>query len=217
MVCSLPRSGSSLLCDLLASTELAGAPTEYFDRNQMEAFEREWEVSGLEQYLAALFAKKTSPNGVFGLKAHFHQLRDVLADRDVHVEFPDLQLVYIRRRDHVRQAVSWARAIQTNQWASDHAATTTEPRFDAPAIRKLIEQIGSEEQLWEQHFSQHGKEPLRLDYEELAADPDAAVRRVLALVGVEPDTEFETPAPTISRQADALSEEWVRRYRHSAG
>ena len=48
MVCALPRSGSSLLCDVLARTELAGAPTEYFDLEQMRAFAREWRVSGTE-------------------------------------------------------------------------------------------------------------------------------------------------------------------------
>ena len=139
IVCSMPRSGSSLLCDVLAGTELAGAPTEYLDLNQMEAFQREWEVSGLEEYLAALRDRKTSPNGVFGLKAHFHQLRDVLGERDLDAEFPGLRFVYIRRRDHVRQAVSWARANQTGQWASDHPVRHPgEPRFDQAEIAALI-------------------------------------------------------------------------------
>src|SRR5204862_259626 len=36
MVCAMPRSGSSLLCDVLAATEMAGAPTEFFAPNQMD-------------------------------------------------------------------------------------------------------------------------------------------------------------------------------------
>jgi LPS sulfotransferase NodH len=217
IVCSLPRSGSSLLCDVLASTELAGAPTEYFDRNQMEAFAQEWQVSGLDDYLTALRAKKTSPNGVLGLKAHFHQLRDVLEGRNLDAEFPGLRLVYVRRRDHVRQAISWARAIQTGQWASDHAAAATKPRFDATEIGRLIDQVESEELLWEQLFERRGEEPLRFEYEDFAADPGPAVRSVLELVGVDPGAEYQPPAPTISRQADVLSEDWVRRYRQIGG
>ena len=215
IVCSLPRSGSSLLCDVLAGTELAGAPTEYLDRNQMEAFEREWGVSGMDDYLQALRARKTSPNGVFGLKAHFHQLRDVLGKRDLDAEFPGLRLVYIQRHDHVRQAVSWARAIQTGQWASDHPVRRGEPHFDAAEIRTLIDRIEREEAGWDEFFAQRGERPLRFDYAELAAAPGAAVRQVLEFIGVEVAADFEPPQPTIARQADELSEDWVRRFRDS--
>ena len=38
MVCAVPRSGSSLLCELLCLAELAGAPTEFFDDALMEQF-----------------------------------------------------------------------------------------------------------------------------------------------------------------------------------
>jgi trehalose 2-sulfotransferase len=213
MVCSVPRSGSSLLCDVLAGTELAGAPTEYFDLNQMEAFSREWGVSGTGDYVQAMFARKTSPNGVFGVKAHFHQLGDVLGHHDIDAVFPDLRLVYVRRRDHVRQAVSWSRATQTGQWASDHPAGSVEPRFDAREIATLVERIEREERGWEDLFEHLGRQPLRIDYEELAPDAGLAVRRVFKLIGVEPGPDFEPPAPTILRQADGLSEGWVRRYR----
>lgn len=213
MVCAIPRSGSSLLCDLLAGTELAGAPTEYFDPNQMGAFAREWGVTGTDGYLRELLARKTSPNGVFGLKALIHQLDDVLGARDLDDVFPDLQLVYVRRRDHVRQAVSWVRATQTGQWASDLPVLRPGMRFDVAEIEALIRRIEREEQRWEELFERRGSRPLRFEYEQLAADPEAAVRQVLALIGIEPGPDFELPAPTIVRQADGLNDEWVRRYR----
>jgi LPS sulfotransferase NodH len=212
-VCSVPRCGSSLLCDVLSGTELAGAPTEYFDENQMRAFEREWGVSGFDEYLAALRAKKTSPNGVFGVKAHFHQLRDALSGRDLDAELPGLRLVYVRRRDHVRQAVSWARADQTGQWASDHPDRGIVPRYDHAEVVGLLERIEREELEWEGLFERRGQAPLRIDYEELAPAPGAAVIRVLDHLGVATAPGFEPPAPTIAKQADDLTEEWVRRYR----
>jgi Stf0 sulphotransferase len=49
VICSLPRSGSSLLCDLLANTELAGAPMEFFDRDAIDAFRRIWGVETFEE------------------------------------------------------------------------------------------------------------------------------------------------------------------------
>ena len=133
---------------------------------------------------------------------------------DLDREFPHLQLVYVRRRDHVRQAVSWSRAMQTGQWASDHPVRCAgEPRFDAAEIASLIERIEREERSWEKLFAEREQEPLRIDYEDLAPDSATAVRRVLALIGVDPGPGFEPPDPTIMRQADDLSEDWVRRYR----
>ena len=212
IVCSMPRSGSSLLCDVLAGTELAGAPTEYFDRNQMEAFQREWDASTVDAYLSKLLSKKTSLNGVFGVKAHFHQLREALGDRRLDDLFPDLHLIYIARRDHVRQAVSWARAIQTGQWASDHPVRGGEPRFDPAQLRDLLGRIEQEERDWQAFFESRGAEPLRIDYEDLTGAVNQTVLRVLAFVGGSVPDGFEPPRPTIDKQADELSEEWVRRY-----
>ena len=59
LVCALPRSGSSLLCELLANTELA-ASAEYFDHNVMTEFRRIWNAGTLDAYLDALVAKKTT-------------------------------------------------------------------------------------------------------------------------------------------------------------
>ena len=127
MVCSIPRSGSSLLCELLCATGRAGAPTEFFDATLMKEFSTAWQVESFEQYLDALLRKKTSPNGVFGVKVHYGQFIDAFGDADVTGLFPNLRFIYIRRQDHVRQAVSYARAEQTGQWAADHPSRTESP------------------------------------------------------------------------------------------
>ena len=122
MVCSVPRSGSSLLCELLCNTEVAGAPTEFFDPELMRRFRERWGATSFDDYIAKLLSKKTSPNGVFGIKVHWRQLHDLLGSSDPAQLFPGLRYVHIRREDVLRQAVSWVRALQTNQWASTHRA-----------------------------------------------------------------------------------------------
>jgi trehalose 2-sulfotransferase len=215
VVCSIARSGGSLLCDVLASTELAGAPTEYFDSNHVAAFSKEWGVAGIDDYLRTLLRKKTSPNGVFGLKAHFHQLRRGLRECDVAEVLPDPKFVYVSRRDHVRQAVSWSRAIQTGQWTSNLHSRERSPRFVFAEIEQLVERIEREEALWDRFFARRGVQPMRIEYEELVGALDTAVFAVLGFVGVEVPTDFVVPAPTLRRQADPLSDEWTRRFRES--
>jgi LPS sulfotransferase NodH len=213
MVCSTPRSGSSLLCELLFNAGLAGAPTEFFDDNQMRDFARVWGTETLDGYIRALLDKKTSPNGVFGCKVHFPQLERALGARDVTTLLPNLHCIYITRRDQVRQAVSYARAIQTNQWASDHAILNDEPVFKRDQIGRLLEQIRDQEGKWEQFFATHSLDPLRLVYEDFVEQPEAGVAGVLRFLGVPVPEPFRVDPPTLEKQADELSEDWVRRYR----
>jgi LPS sulfotransferase NodH len=209
VVCSVPRSGSSLLCELLCTSGVAGAPTEYFDREQAAEFRRRWGVDEAE-YPSALVAHKTTPNGSFGVKLHHHQMVEAFGDRGLLAVWPDLRLVSIRRDDRVAQAVSWAIAEQTGRWASTHDAPGT-ARYDRRHVARLLRRIRREEAAWDRWFVAVGIEPLRVTYERLVADPDGVVRAVLTHLGVDATVPLEPP--TLERQADEESDRWAARFR----
>jgi LPS sulfotransferase NodH len=212
VVCALPRSGSSLLCELLARTELAGAPSEFFDHNQMNEFRRVWRIDTLDDYLDALLAKKTSPNGVFGCKVHYHQLVDALGGRHVGTVFPNLHLVYISRRDRVRQAVSFAKASQTEQWTSQHDPPVEPPAYDAGQIRSLLDWIEREEVAWERYFTKRAAPLHRVVYEEFVETMEKTVVDVMRFLEVPLPPGFRPPTPTLDQQADELTDEWTQRF-----
>jgi LPS sulfotransferase NodH len=213
LVCALPRSGSSLLCELLFSTGSAGAPAEYFDRALMNEFRRRWGVTTFEEYLSTLLARKTGPNGVFGVKAHFFQLDEAFPEGGLDSVLPPLSYVYITRRDHLRQAISWARALQTHKWASDHEVAEEHPEvFRRPQIDRLLAGIVERERKWEAFFTGSDLAPLRVVYEDLVAAPGDTVRAVLAHLGVDEPERFTVGEPTLRRQADEVTEDWVNRY-----
>jgi LPS sulfotransferase NodH len=213
MVCAVPRSGSSLLCELLCLTGLAGAPTEFFDPESMKQFARTWGVETFDAYLEALLSRKTTPNGFFGFKAHYPQVEEAFGDRDPSRTFPNLRFVYITRRDRLRQAISWARALQTGLWAADHPPRDREPVFKREQIGRLLEQIAQHEEAWESFFARQSARPLRVTYEQLEEAPQGTVRAVMGFLEIEYPDDVALSAPTLSKQADELSEEWVRRYR----
>ena len=185
-VCALPRSGSSLLCELLFNTGLAGAPAEFFDPAMMKRFRTSWGTQSFEDYLGALRARKTAPNGVFGFKAHFFQLEGAFPGRALEKAFPGLRYVHISRSDRLRQAISWARALQTHKWASDHEMQVQLPEvFRRRQIDNLIAGIDERERRWEAFFAAIGIEPLRVTYEQLVAAPEPTVGAVLGHIGVE--------------------------------
>jgi LPS sulfotransferase NodH len=211
-VCALPRSGSSLLCELLFGTGRAGAPAEYFDAELIRQFSRRWQVSGFDEYLQALLARKTGPNGVFGFKAHFFQLAEAFPDATIDAALPGLRHVYITRRDRLRQAISWSRALQSKRWASDHEVEPELPvAFRREQIDNLIAGITERERRWEHFFDESGARPLRIAYEDLVASPEDTVFAALRHIGVE-DEQLSIGTPTLRRQADDLTEEWVSEY-----
>src|SRR5580658_3754028 len=81
VICTSPRSGSTLLCKLLAATGIAGNPDSYFHRPSISDWladlgltrkpsvpEREL----LEAIFRAAIAKGTLDTGIFGLRLQRH-------------------------------------------------------------------------------------------------------------------------------------------------
>jgi LPS sulfotransferase NodH len=225
-LCGTPRTGTNLLTGLLKSTGLAGKPEEYFWRDVMEEWAQAWRAETFRDYLAAVVHDGTTPNGVFGAKvmwAHMDDLLDRLrtlsggpkaSDRAViERSFPRPRFIWIWRDDAIAQAVSWAKADQTDVWY-DHADGTPaeEPDFDADDIRRHVRRVAEHNDRWARWFASNGIEPLRVRYEDLVADEVGVTHRILAFLDVEVPDGLAIEAQT-TRQGDALNDEWIERFR----
>jgi trehalose 2-sulfotransferase len=65
---------------------------------------------------------------------------------------------------------------------------------------------------WQGFFDGCGVEPLEVVYEELVEDYEGTVLRLLDGIGITIPQNFTVKKPRMKRQADDLSEEWVRLY-----
>jgi trehalose 2-sulfotransferase len=214
LVCATPRSGSSLLCGLLAGTGVAGRPEEYFWRGDEGSWSQRWGVSGFADYLRAAIAHGSTPNGVFGAKVMYGYLPDLLGslvelpggrgldDRSLLERvFPNLCCLWIWREDVVAQAVSWSKALQTNVWSvgDERAPAATPPRFDFEQIHELVGRAVAGRVGWQRWFRAHDIEPLAIRYEDLAADMPGATRRALRSSGPRPPPAFGSRSPPPGR------------------
>lgn len=135
IICATPRCGSSLLCETLRSTGLAGNPEEYllplYDAITGSSAQDKPVApstgSDAESFIKPLILKYRAPNGVFGVKVmqnHFRVILDYLGQRDKDLSdtdilnrfFHNLHWIRIIRRDRIRQAVSMAKSVQTDVW-----------------------------------------------------------------------------------------------------
>src|SRR5439155_26948804 len=157
VVCAVPRSGSNLLTDGLHATRQAGRPKQFF----LEKFEADYGAKhGLDPaknyagYVRGIISAKTTPNEVFGFKLMSWYLDDFLtrlrgtrafgdaatSDLDLLCNaFPRLQFMHIVRRNKLRQALSKARAVQTNLWkVQEGKSAQGEPQFNANLIEQCL-------------------------------------------------------------------------------
>jgi LPS sulfotransferase NodH len=105
LICSTPRSGSTLLADLLDKTSFAGRPLEYFNNVYVEDYARTSNTPQLarQKYWSDLQRMRTTENGVFGVKAHLTQVQQWLGTNEISTIGKFLSgfehLIFIRRRD----------------------------------------------------------------------------------------------------------------------
>ena len=85
VICATPRTGSSLLCGLLASTGVAGIPESYFRREDEGAWAQRWGLparAGVRDFgdfvRHALAAGRTA-NGVFGVRTMWGTMDELVA------------------------------------------------------------------------------------------------------------------------------------------
>ena len=235
LVCATERSGSTLLCELLAGTGVAGRPEEFFEflsatgrvRQPREYFPDDADASILEllppleppappvpheRRLAEALERGRTPNGVWGSKMMWAYLEDFLAHGDPERQLGPLRWVHVERDDTLAQAISLWRAVQTAQWRAEDRDDGGEPVFHAGAIAHLKARQEAHTAAWRTWFAERGIEPLEIAYEAFVRDPDPTICRVLEHIGV-PVEGVEIPHPPMRRQADARSQEWVDRFR----
>lgn len=202
LICATPRCGSSLLCDALDNTGVAGHPDEWF-WNEPDNAER-WELENYvySDYLQAVLHHGSTPNGVFGAKVMWGYLADVISRmRQIpqctalilpdlfDTVFPNLHYIWITRRDTVRQAVSHWKAIQTDVWRArqgEDRQATREPVYDFDAINHLTHEIEEHNSAWSRYFTDNGINPRTVVYEEFVDRYAATIADTLGFLGIAP-------------------------------
>ena len=216
IVASSPRSGSTYLCRLLGQSGLLGTPSEVLNPGfDLQAFKNRFKASSPADYIAELIARRTAKSGVFGLKAHFENFEGFLKEYPALLDvLSPVTYIYINRRDRVAQAVSMARALQTNQWSSQaQEGKKPELRYNRELIANSMKEVELQDAGWLNWFKAKNITPFRLTYEDLLADPAGTVQSVVEYLGVQNAERDEVKVPPVEKQSDDTNQEWIERFR----
>lgn len=239
VVAATPRSGSSLLSDALRASGRLGDPQEYFNLVDVASHRGVWGMPSvttrgaagvvwrrargapqwsqstrytrrsMQRFRDRVMAASTSSAGIFSVKVHWPEYAAFRGSPwDPRVWQVPVTWIHVTRGDRLRQAVSFVRATQTDSWNAWMPARA-EPHYDANAIESAARLIDTWEAGWQGLFAPLGLTPVEVTYEQLDADYDAQVRRVLDHLG-QPD--LPVPRAVLARQADETTDDWVARF-----
>lgn len=240
IICATPRSGSTLLCDLLASTRVAGKPHSYYRDEDASYWAELWGVPLPQRlndaeferaYLAAMIREGTAETGVFGVRVMWSSVADASRRLDAiegdHADVTDrfakafgsTLYIHLSRQDKLAQAISLIRAEQSGLWhrAADgtereRTASHQTPVYDSHRIAEVSRELQNDDVAWTSFFATRGIRPVRLVYEMFTAAPRTTVTEILSTLGQDPQASERMVVQT-SKLADADSLEWAERYR----
>lgn len=228
LICSTPRSGSTALCNILMQSGIAGSPFEYLNPRQMAGWLRRTggpPTLEVNAYLNDIESRRTSPNGVFGMKVHYDHLLRIWG-QDVQAQMAFLNhfdhLFFLRRRDKLAQAVSLYRAQVTQVWSSedrrylppDDPRLTRKVAFSPGGIGKALASLAAAEEAWLKLLDSTGRKVAVVDYESFVADMAGLVERVLRHIGLESANPHAMPVQ-VRQGSDA--DPLLRRFRQYIG
>lgn len=239
IICATPRSGSTLLCDLLTDTDKAGCPNSFFSDDFFTEWANKFNLSvdswsGENEfdhsYLDAVINKGKGNSSVFGMRLMCESVLS-LSERlksfypesktdyyRFQSAFGNIKYIHLSREDKVAQAVSRLRAEQSGLWHIHSDMTERErlktghsPVYDFNKLSAFINQLEENDLAWSNWFIQQGIEPLHISYEELSTNPHVTLKSILSYIGIEFNIGSSI-TPRTARMANEESNEWIARY-----
>jgi LPS sulfotransferase NodH len=214
LLASTFRSGSTYVAEVLRHNGLDGLSLEKFNdiwqsaTNPDRAFRK-----------AVSEILRTSETGLFTSKimwSHRNDLAKCLrlerGDAGSLAEsFPQARWLWVKRRDKVRQGISYWRARKTGRWHVFDDSPEPDIGYDFDEIRESYAELLTHDVCWEDFFAQTGIVPLVIDYDSFCEDVPDQLRKVLRFIGRPAGKDIAT-AVALKKQRDAFTEEIYDRF-----
>jgi len=170
LILSTPRSGSTLLCELLLQNNACIAHEYFQPYHYMSILAKRWGVgiddkNGYSSFVTKLREKRTYLNGWLGVNIHSEHL-PIYLQAEQNLKDLKIYYVHILRRDLIAQAISYHIAMQTGQWTSKFKKRTN-ASYDYNSILKKLEWITQGNVAIQALMQSRRVEPVTLYYEDL--------------------------------------------------
>ncbi|WP_183081422.1 Stf0 family sulfotransferase [Paraburkholderia fungorum] len=205
-ICMIPRSGSTLLGELLSSTGKLGYPIEYFVPDIIRSLSIAFSdlFSSYENLLKTGFSTE---NGVFGIEVEGVRFFE---EDQFFRNLNQWRVIYLTRNNILAQAISLAISERSGVWHSfDQNDKHGQCLLDNNTIKWQLNFLLENERNFEKLFADRNITPLKVIYEDLVQDPGAQIRNIAEYVGV---MDIEIPSIDISNTVLKPTRTGINRY-----
>lgn len=239
ILCTSPRSGSTLLCGLLAATGESGNPDSHFHSTSISDWMGYYDITpdstkSEKDFLVEIFRaariRGTGNTGIFGLRLQRHSFDFFMQKLQVLVPghasdheriqevFGQTLFIHLTRQNKLEQAISYVKASQTGLWHKapngqelERVSTPQDPTYDAKAIQRHLTKLDDMDENWMSWFAKEELAPLRINYEDLSDDPKGITGGILEYLGLDKNLAIGLALP-VARLADTTNRQWANRF-----
>lgn len=212
VIASTGRCGSHMLGHALYTTDSFGFPLEYAQAANLAEWKRRLGIRDFNAVLAEIQQRRTSPNGVFGIKIHYSHIKQFGGFREVMKCFPDAYYIRLSRKDVLRQAVSLSIARQTGVWISGQQPVNTEPKYSVPHINECLRTTILEDSSWRYLLAASGCRHIELDFDDVRNNLANSIRSIASFMGVTVPEEKIPKRPITKTQSDGINARWMAQF-----
>ncbi|MYM63691.1 Stf0 family sulfotransferase [Pseudomaricurvus sp. HS19] len=208
---STPRSGSTMICDLLYKSGFCLSHEYFQPYDYLPLLARRWDcikdgVLDKSHFIEQLARHRTLESGWLGINLHGHHL-PLFSKLKNHLPRAESVYVRVRRRNVIAQAVSYEIASQSGRWSSEFKSESA-PVYSFQNIKNKLQRLEYQNLLTDSFLSSENLDVIELIYEDFVQDPASALRRVL------PETFHQNLAinPSLKQQSSELNKDWISRF-----
>lgn len=214
VIASTVRSGSHMLGHLLHQTDAFGFPLEYVNRKNLEEWKTRLGCRSLAEVLEALKARRTSSNGVFGIKVHYSHIEEFGGFKAMCDMLPNPHFVLLTREDVMAQAVSLAVAKQTGAWISGQGKITTDPDYRFDDIEAGLRRVCLENASWRYSLAASGAKYMELNFSDVKTNTANTILRIADFLDISVESAKVPSSPVTKRQSNELNKQWLARFQN---
>ncbi len=212
IIASTGRCGSHMLGHALHKTQAFGYPLEYANLANLNEWKKKLNTENLLETIVELKKRRTSPNGVFGIKIHYSHIKEFGGFEKVLKFFPDAYYILLSRKNVLQQAVSLSIASQTGGWISGQKLQSNDPKYDFNQIDESLRSIILDNSSWRYALAANGCNYIEMDFDNIRNNLTESLQNIANFVNCEIDANKMPKEQVTKKQSNERNIEWASQF-----
>lgn len=213
VIASTPRCGSHLLGHSLYETRQFGFPLEYVQPENLNKWKSIFRTADTSSTLDQIERNRTSPNGVFSLKVHYHQLGQLGGFDGLLKRYKNPYIVLLSRSDELNQAVSLSIARQSGVWISGQVPKNTNLIYNFEDINYCLRRTILHNASWRYLLASSTCNYIELDFAMVKTNLNESVKTISNFMEIKNFSIEEQVVHATKRQSSQINKDWISRFK----